>query len=146
MIKVNVINEYDFSFDLIKLAKRIAKAVNKEEKVKGKHYLSIIIVDNKKIHEINNEYRHIDRETDVISFALGDGLDVLPEELGDIFISYEKAIEQANEYQHPLLREVAFLMTHGMFHLLGYDHQTKEDEEIMFRKQDNILERLGIRR
>lgn len=146
MIKINLVNEYSFSFNLLKVTKKIAKAINKEEKLKGKHYISIIIVDNEKIHEINKEYRNIDRPTDVISFALGDGEAVLPEELGDIFISFEKANEQAKEYGHSLLREVSFLITHGILHLLGYDHQIKEDEERMFKKQEIILERLGITR
>ena len=146
MIKANVINEYEFPFPLLKLVKKIARSVNKEEKIKGKHYLSIIIVDNEKIHEINKKYRQIDRPTDVISFALGDGEEVLPSELGDIFVSFDKAKEQALEYGHSLYREVAFLITHGMFHLLGYDHQTEDDEKIMFKKQEEILERLGITR
>ena len=144
MIKVNLVNEYQFPFNLKKLAKKIAKEINKLERLQGKYALSIIIVDNDKIHDINKQYRNIDKETDVISFALGDGLDSLPEELGDIFISHEKALEQSISYGHSLLREVAFLMAHGMFHLLGYDHQTQDDEKIMFEKQEMVLERLGI--
>ena len=110
---------------------------------------SVIIVDNKKIHEINKEYRNIDRETDVISFALEDD-ETMPEDdirvLGDIYISIDKAKSQAEEYGHSLKRELCFLMTHGFLHLLGYDHMKKEDEEIMFPLQEKILEEYGVSR
>ena len=110
-------------------------------------YLSVTIVDNAYIHEINKTYRHIDRPTDVISFAF---LDDNPKRdelfksgqmvvLGEIYISYEKAQEQAISYGHSLERELKFLFVHGLLHLLGYDHMKKEDEEIMFRLQDEIL-------
>ena len=110
-------------------------------------YLSVTIVDNAYIHEINKTYRHIDRPTDVISFAF---LDDNPKRdemfqsgqmvvLGEIYISFEKAQEQATSYGHSLERELKFLFVHGLLHLLGYDHMVKEDEEIMFRLQDEIL-------
>ena len=112
---------------------------------------NIIIVDNKKIHEINREYRGIDRPTDVISFALEDEKDmVLDSEagriLGDIYISIDKCREQAKEYGHSFLRELAFLSVHGFLHLQGYDHMVKEDEEVMFKLQDEILDSYGITR
>ena len=146
MIKVNLINEFEFTFKEEKIVKKIVKTICKVEKVKGKHVVSIIIVDNQKIHEINKQYRNIDRPTDVISFAAIDGEETLPEEMGDIFISYEKIIEQAKEYEHSILREFAFLVTHGMYHLLGYDHMNQEDEKIMFTKQEKILDILKIGR
>lgn len=146
MIKVNLINEFEFTFKAEKIVKKIVKTICKVEKVKGKHVVSIIIVDNQKIHEINKQYRSIDRPTDVISFAAIDGEETLPEEMGDIFISYEKIIEQAKEYEHSILREFAFLVTHGMYHLLGYDHMNQEDEKIMFAKQEKILDILKIGR
>lgn len=146
MIKVNLINEFEFTFKEEKIVKKIVKTICKVEKVKGKHVVSIIIVDNQKIHEINRQYRNIDRPTDVISFAAIDGEETLPEEMGDIFISYEKIIEQAKEYEHSILREFAFLVTHGMYHLLGYDHMNQEDEKIMFAKQEKILDILKIGR
>ena len=112
--------------------------------------ISVSIVDNAYIHEINKTYRSIDRETDVISFAFLDGdknKDKLLKSnsivsLGDIYISLEKAQEQANSYGHSLNRELLFLFTHGLLHLLGYDHIKKEDEEIMFPLQDKILENI----
>jgi len=109
---------------------------------------NIIIVDNKKIHEINKKYRNVDKETDVISFALEDYEDVkLPYRLlGDIYISIDKAITQAIEYNHSLLRELSFLSIHGLLHLLGYDHIKKSDEKIMFDKQKEILDNYGIKR
>jgi len=110
---------------------------------------NVIIVDNEEIHKINKEYRGIDRPTDVISFALEDDDTFIKTEqriLGDIYISIDKAIEQANEYGHKLLRELCFLTIHGILHLLGYDHMEKADEEIMFGLQERILSEYGIER
>ena len=110
--------------------------------------MSIIIVDNKEIHRINKQYRNIDRETDVISFALEEGetFDEPYKTLGDIYISIDKVYEQAKEYGHSVKRELFFLVTHGFLHLLGYDHMKKEDEEIMFPLQEKILNNYGVKR
>lgn len=110
---------------------------------------NIIFITNEEIHKINKEYRKVDRPTDVISFALEDNKDIEYKDfrlLGDIYISVDKAIEQARDYNHSLKRELCFLSTHGILHLLGYDHQTKEDEEEMFTKQKELLEKYGIQR
>ena len=111
---------------------------------------NVIIVDNNYIHELNRTYRHIDRETDVITFALEDDETVVNGSderiLGDIYISLDKAKSQAEEYGHSLLRELSFLAVHGFYHLLGYDHQTPEEEKVMFQKQEEVLESYGIRR
>lgn len=110
---------------------------------------NVIIVDNEKIRKINKEYRNIDRETDVISFALEDDKTYNRTDfriLGDIYISIDKARSQAKEYGHSLKRELYFLSVHGFFHLLGYDHQTKEDEEVMFAKQKEVLDFYDIKR
>ncbi len=120
--------------------------------VKCDPIVSVSLVDNRYIHRINKKYRGIDRPTDVISFAfLDDGHQydiILFKEgmvaLGDIYISVEKAIEQANEYGHSIKRELSFLFVHGLLHLLGYDHMTKEDEEVMFTLQEAILKEKGI--
>jgi len=112
-------------------------------------YFNIIIVDNEKIHEINKTYRNIDRETDVISFALEDDksfIDLDVRILGDIYISIDKAKEQAENYNHSLLRELSFLSIHGLLHLLGYDHMNEEDEKVMFNLQKELLDEYGIRR
>ena len=110
--------------------------------------MSIIIVDNEEIHKINKEYRGIDRETDVISFALEEGetIDEPYKTLGDIYISIDKVYEQAKEYGHSVKRELFFLVTHGFLHLLGYDHMNKEDEEEMFSLQEEILDKYGVKR
>ena len=110
--------------------------------------MSIIIVDNEKIHEINKQYRNIDRPTDVISFALEENetIDEPFKTLGDIYISIDKVYEQAKEYNHSVKRELFFLVTHGFLHLLGYDHMTKEDEEEMFTLQEKILDSYGVKR
>lgn len=146
MIKVNLCNNYEFPFNEKKLIKKIAKKIYKEEKLKGKYFLSIIILNNEEIHKMNYQYRDVDAPTDVISFAAIDGEDELPAEMGDIFICYEKIIEQAKNYGHSEYREFAFLVTHGIYHLLGYDHMTKEEETVMFSKQEKILEILKIGR
>ena len=110
---------------------------------------NVIIIDNDRIRVLNREYRNIDRETDVISFALEDDKTFNLEEirvLGDIYISVEKARSQAKEYNHSFKRELSFLAIHGFLHLLGYDHMEKEDEIEMFAMQNAILESLEILR
>lgn len=108
--------------------------------------LSIIFVDEETIQNINKEYRGLDRVTDVISFALEDNkdIDMGVRMLGDIYICIKRMQEQALMYEHSEKRELSFLCCHGLLHLLGYDHQTKEDEEKMFKLQREILESLNI--
>ena len=108
---------------------------------------NIILVNNEYIHHLNKDYRNIDRETDVITFALEDYDDIKYDDfrlLGDIYISVDKAYSQAIEYGHSFKREICFLAVHGFLHLLGYDHMNKEDEEIMFTRQEEILNEAGI--
>ena len=109
-------------------------------------YFTVIFIDDEKMHEMNKEYRGIDRTTDVLSFALNDDkrVDTPINVLGDIFISIPKMICQAKEYEHSEKRELSFLTLHGLLHLLGYDHMKKEDEIIMFNLQNEILDELGI--
>lgn len=110
---------------------------------------NIIIVDNEKIHKINKEYRNVDRETDVISFALEDNMDVKYTDfrlLGDIYISIDKCYQQAIEYGHSKVREICFLATHGILHLLGYDHMELDDEKEMFKLQNELLDGYNIKR
>jgi len=111
--------------------------------------VSVIFVKDKKMHSINKEFRGIDRTTDVISFALSDNQDegdYIPEELGDIFINVDAAKRQALEYDHSLRREICFLFTHGICHLSGFDHQTKEEEEEMISYQKKILDNIVSRK
>lgn len=112
--------------------------------------MSCLLVDDQRIHDINREYRHIDRATDVISFALEDSeqfyVEGMPRNIGDIFISVDHALMQAKDYGHSLKREMCFLFTHGLLHLLGFDHMNEEDEKKMFDKQKEILGILKIER
>mgnify|MGYP004533290827 FL=1 len=110
---------------------------------------NIIFVDNERIHEINKEYRKVDRVTDVISFALEDNPDIVYEDfrlLGDIYIAIDVAYDQAIEYNHSREREICFLATHGVLHLLGYDHMTEGEEKEMFGIQEELLKEYGINR
>lgn len=110
---------------------------------------NIIFVSNEEIHRINKEYRKVDRVTDVISFALEDNMDVQYIDfrlLGDIYISIDKCYMQASEYGHSREREICFLATHGILHLLGYDHMEPEDEKEMFDLQNKLLDGYNIKR
>ena len=143
-----IINEIDVEVEELKTVEELLKFVIKKENIENCVF-NIIIVDNTYIHRLNKEYRGIDRPTDVISFALEDYKDEVSLDirmLGDIYISLDKAREQAMEFGHSFLREICFLTVHGILHLLGYDHIEKEDEEIMFKKQDEILNEFGIKK
>ena len=139
--------------DIEHLIEICTAAALEEEGIDDTAEVSVTLVDNEGKRELNREHRDIDRETDVLSFPLGDddGYEVDPDNdaimLGDIVISLEKAAQQAEEYGHSYRREVAFLITHSLFHLLGYDHVNSEEEEkIMFGKQEKVLDKLGITR
>ena len=112
-----------------------------------KSVFDIIFIDDEEMHKLNKEYRGIDKTTDVLSFALNDNKHINPiiNSLGDIFISIPKMKSQAKEYGHSEKRELSFLTIHGILHLLGYDHMEKEDEEIMFGLQKEIMIELGIK-
>lgn len=111
---------------------------------------NIIFIDNESIKLINKDYRNIDKETDVISFALEDNDDfIFPNDfrlLGDIYISIDKTIEQANLYEHSFKRELSFLAIHGLLHLLGYDHIEESDSKKMFSLQEELLSGFEITR
>lgn len=134
---INDLYGVDFPYSYLD---KVIKRTLKKEKVK-KAYFSIIFVDNEEIKRINREYRHQDKITDVISFALEDtqSIDIEIRFLGDIYICIPRMIDQANELNHSIKRELSFLTVHGLLHLLGYDHQIKEDEEKMFALQELIL-------
>lgn len=147
MNKFEIFNETSYEIDLEEEKRVIEYAL--EYKKLNDVMFNVIFVDNETIREINREYRNIDRETDVISFALEDNEDIKFEFgrlLGDIYISVDKMKEQALEYGHSELREMAFLTVHGLLHLLGYDHMTKADEEVMFKEQELILDGCNIKR
>lgn len=150
MDNVEIFNETEEKIEDLKLLKPLLEYARKIENLEDTELeFSIIIVDNKRIHEINKEYRGIDRPTDVISFALEDSIDAVPENyriLGDIYISIDKVREQATEYGHSETRELCFLAVHGFLHLLGYDHMKPDEEKIMFARQEEILNGFGITR
>ncbi len=146
MIEVDYINQGPKTYDdYEETYSDLAQKVFAHLHLNGDYLVDVNVVDNKFIHQINKEYRGVDRPTDVISFAFLDDEDekmIVGQKqisLGTILISFEKAEEQAKEYGHSLNREMSFLFVHGLLHLLGYDHMTKEDEKIMFTLQDEIL-------
>lgn len=135
------------------LIRRCCHAVLELEGFKDSAEVSVTFVDNERIHELNKQYRNIDRETDVLSFPLGENgeydinHDTGAKLLGDIVISAEKAVEQAELYNHPLQREIGFLTVHSMLHLLGYDHEKGGLEEVHMReKEETVLTQIGWKR
>ena len=143
--EINDLYNVDFKYNYLK---KVIKRTLKHEKVK-ESYFSIIFVDEKEIQKINKEYRGIDKVTDVISFAFEDNGDMLYNNmrvLGDIYICIPRMLEQSVNYGHSVKRELSFLVVHGLLHLLGYDHLTKKDEEVMFGLQELILNEENIKR
>lgn len=132
---------YRYKKDFMRIFERACEVIQRP----GDWSLSVIYVTPQQIHEINRDYRHVDRSTDVISFALQDDMEdaYVQEdmyELGDIFINVEAIRNQAKEYGHSIRREACFLFCHGLLHLMGYDHMTSEEEKEMFSLQDVILD------
>ena len=147
-MKIGLFNETEINVDeYFKIMRKVLKHGLEKLDLKKVEF-NVIIVDNNYIHELNRDYRHIDRETDVITFALEDDKTFNPKEriLGDIYISIDKAISQSEEYGHSLKRELCFLAVHGLLHLLGYDHMDKKDEEVMFKLQEDILDEMDIKK
>ncbi|MDP4127599.1 MAG: rRNA maturation RNase YbeY [Bacillota bacterium] len=113
--------------------------------------VSLTLVNDQRIHELNRDYRGVDRPTDVLSFALQDETDEPDSEfeddmLGDIVISVERAMEQAEEYGHSFEREIVYLAVHGTLHLLGYDHEEENDKQEMRGKEEEVMAILGLER
>ena len=132
------------------LVRRTCNAVLRMENFQGSVEVSVTFVDNQGIKELNAQYRDKDTETDVLSFPMGENgvWDKDPETgafiLGDVVISMEKAMEQANIYGHSLQREVGYLTAHSVLHLLGYDHIEPLDRVHMREKEELIMEQLGL--
>lgn len=147
MNKVIINNLLDEEVEEIDTVKKVLLYAMDKEKLIDTTF-ALILVDNSYIHNLNRTYREIDRKTDVITFALEDDKVVIngSEEriLGDIYLSIPQARSQAVEYGHSFLREISFLAVHGFYHLLGYDHMSKEEEEVMFQKQEEVLMEYGI--
>ena len=149
MSKIEVFNQLDEEIKELDTVLKVLESAVVKEKLEDVTF-NLIIVDNEYIHELNKNYRGIDRETDVITFALEDEDSVvLPDDiriLGDIYISIDKARAQAIEYGHSFEREICFLAVHGFYHLLGYDHMSEEEEKVMFGKQEEVLSEYEITR
>ncbi len=135
------------------LIRRCCNAVLAYEHFDGSAEISVRFVDDEIIHELNREYRHVDRSTDVLSFPLGENgvydinRDTGAKVLGDIVISMQHAVKQAELYGHSLQREIAFLTVHSMLHLLGYDHEAEGLERVRMReKEEAVLTQLGLKR
>ncbi len=133
------ISNYEIVFN--KLALKTLKHLKLSDNI----ICSVTFVDIPTIHEINKNYRNVDRPTDVISFAfLDDKNEIIkgdiPLDIGELYICYDVANKNRLKYNNSIEREISFLFVHGLLHLLGYDHMEKEDEEVMFKLQDEILE------
>ena len=160
-------NKYAFDFDYKKLAKKIVKELFRIENINYDFSFSLLIVDKKAIKKINKEQRDTNKITDVLSFPSidfkkpsnlkpyikGDVYDISILDLttktiylGDVVMCYDKIISQSIEYNHSIKREFSFLLVHSLLHLLGYDHIDIKDERKMFKKQDEILDSLNIKR
>ncbi|MDO5793281.1 MAG: rRNA maturation RNase YbeY [Turicibacter sp.] len=136
------------------ITKVVHETIKQENLTNDMLECSFIFVDNQQIREINANYRQKDAVTDVITFAIEDEMPgeikiqgvPMPRMLGDVFISLPRTREQAERFGHSFERELSFLAVHGCLHLLGYDHLEPEEEKIMFGKQEDVLNALGIRR
>lgn len=135
------------------LVRRCCNAVLVNEQFNSSAEISVRFVDDETIHQLNREFRNVDKSTDVLSFPLGENgnydinMDTGAKMLGDIVISIEHAIMQAKLYGHSLQREIAFLTVHSMFHLLGYDHESGGMEMVRMReKEEAVLTQLGLKR
>ena len=153
-----------FEFDYEGWIHNVIEATMDYEKCPYEAEINIVLTDNDSIREINREYRQIDAPTDVLSFPAVDyaqpaDFDALEEEsfdyfnpdtgelmLGDIVISIDKVLAQAEEYGHSQERELGFLVAHSMLHLFGYDHMEEEERAVMEKKQREILEGMGLSR
>lgn len=156
--------ETDLPFDIPEIFERVARKVLEWEKCPYETEISLLITDSEGIRTYNRDYREIDKETDVLSFPAVDyekpsdyslvesdknsyiNPDTKELILGDIILNVDRVKKQAEEYGHTLLREFAFLLTHSMLHLLGYDHMEPSEEKVMFDKQHEILHDMGIDR
>lgn len=134
----------------------VNKCFHEEKLEKLNLYLSITLTTPEEIKNINNEFRKINKETDVLSFPMFEkneidemvlnGVNNVPEVLGDIVISVERVYEQAHEYNHSFERELAYMVVHGFYHVMGYDHMNEIEKNVMRAKEENILECLNISR
>lgn len=154
--------EYNIDDELIDIINNVIEVVLRYEGISNECEVSVTFVDDDEIKRLNNQFRDIDKVTDVLSFPINDfsqcedydfesigvekNIDTDEYILGDIIICYNRALEQANEYGHTFEREVGFLTAHSMLHLLGYDHMEKDEEDDMIKRQKNIMKEAGLQR
>lgn len=156
--------QVSFPFDMKAILDKIMEAAMEMEECPYETTVNLLLTDKEGIREYNKKFRNLDKETDVLSFPNisfekpGDFGCVEEDEadyfdpdsgelvLGDIILSADRVLSQAQEYGHSVLREFAFLTAHSVFHLCGYDHMEKEEEAVMEKKQEDVLEKLGISR
>lgn len=138
-------DEITIDDELIELMEKVMKECLALEEKGFDTEISVSFVNNKEIQELNREYRNVDSSTDVLSFPMTDDFSLIHIPiLGDIVISLEKALSQAEEYGHSFNREVAYLTAHSMFHLLGYDHMEEDEKQVMRKKEKQVMKSLGI--
>lgn len=138
------------------IKKVLYKCFEEENMLDSKLYITITLTNNERIHEINKEFRNVDTKTDVLSFPMYEKDEIdkkiknrdfeFEDVLGDIIISIPKIEEQAKEYQHSFERELSYMIVHGFYHLMGYDHIAEEDRKVMRKKEENVLTKLEILR
>lgn len=144
----DIVNNSTYEVEELEILNKYVKHITKRLKIEQAIF-NIILVDEEEIHELNRNYRGVDRKTDVITFALEDGDSYRNPKirlLGDIYLCVPVAYEQAQIYGHSKLREICFLATHGVLHLLGYDHMNEEEEKEMFSLQKELLNSYEITR
>ena len=141
--------------DLLDFSENVIQTCFKEERIdKLNFYMSVTLTTPEQIHELNKKYRNVDRPTDVLSFPMFEKSEIdemvekqeknlLPEVLGDIVISIEQVEIQAKEYGHSFERELAYMLVHGFYHIMGYDHIEEEDKKVMRVKEEEVLKKLN---
>ncbi|MFP4478881.1 MAG: rRNA maturation RNase YbeY [Candidatus Izemoplasmatales bacterium] len=142
MIDVNIVNQYNDDASYEPIIKDILATAYDYLELEKDMIINIILTDNDTIHQLNHQFRGLDKATDVLSF---ENLE-MEDEIGDVFISIDKTKSQAKTYGHSFERELAFLTLHGFLHCMGYDHLNEEDELEMFSLQDKIMEKTKYRR
>ncbi len=149
MNKLYISNKTKYNFKQKRLFKKIVKLVGKELRMNSKMELGLIIVNNKEIKKINQKYRNKNYATDILSFPQG-AIEIHKQIgyylLGDMYVSFEKIESQAKEFGHSSKREWAYIFTHGLLHLFGYDHIKKSEEEKMNALTDKIMKKIKVGR
>ncbi|MCI6266174.1 MAG: rRNA maturation RNase YbeY [Erysipelotrichaceae bacterium] len=144
----DIINNSGYEVAELEILEKYVKHITKKLEIE-KAIFNIILVNEEEIYRLNSEYRGVDRKTDVITFALEDNdgfKNPVIRMLGDIYLCIPVAYEQSEIYGHSRIREICFLATHGILHLLGYDHMEEEEEKVMFSLQEELLNSYEITR